>query len=99
MLLILHPFFSSNKSFIYEFIRNSTSRELNYTYWDSVPLQMKFQKDFIDSIRISAAPNIHDHVAFLPKCQLVAFHAATINRSDIFTSDRAHRFVLLEIIY
>ena len=27
---------------------------------------------------------------FLPKCPLVAFQAATTNRSDIFTSDRAH---------
>ena len=73
------------------FIGNSISRELNNTYWGIIYLWMKFQKDFIDLTRTSEIPNTHDLWHFLLKCQLVAFQAATTNRSDIFTSDRAHR--------
>ena len=64
---------------------------LNYICWDGISLQIKFLKDFIDPTRVAAVPNTHHYVAFFTKCQLVAFHAATTNRSDIFTSDTAHR--------
>ena len=76
---------------MHEFIGNSTSLELNYICWDGISLQIKFLKDFIDPTRVVAVPNTHHYVAFFTKCQLVAFHAATTNRSDIFTSDTAHR--------
>ncbi len=74
----------------YEFFMNS-SRVSNFIYRGTASLQTKFQKVF--SILLGFLRYYKNCLIFTfsPKCQLVAFHAATTNRSDIFTGDRAHQ--------